>query len=104
MSLAEKLKKKQCNSKVVEVDGLQFKVTGLSMLARGEAVAAARNKKGSLDTHLLDRILLERCVADAEDGSTMTADEWAGVPSHIGKALLTVVFELVDASEVDPKG
>lgn len=109
MGLAERLKKKQCPHKLVEVDGIVFKVSGLSLRDRAECFAKGRNKKsGKADGTRTDAVFLSKCVSD-DNGDTMTADEWLDVPACITGPLMSVVIELngLDADDVeglsDPK-
>ena len=106
MNLSERLKKKTCKVESVVVDGDRYLVTGKSKLDRAKLYAAARKKDGLLDVDKLETSMLVACVS-GEDGSTATADEWNGAPSHITGPLLTAVMSVCgmdkDDLQRDPK-
>lgn len=108
MSLKEKLKLKKCPVERVTIDGETYIVTGLSLNATAKLTASCRNAStGKLNGDKLDRTLLEACVSDPDDGSTMTADEWGEVPRSITGPLVSVILNLcgLDKDDIqrDPK-
>ncbi len=107
MSLSEKLRNKKCPVERVTVDGMVFSVSGRSLNATAAITAKARKKDGVLQGDKLDRLLLEACVSDPDDGSIMTAEEWGDVPRAITGPLMTVILSLcgLDQEDVqrDPK-
>lgn len=94
MPLSEKIKKKACPSEIVTVLGDTYLVTGKSLNDAAAITAKARQKDGKLNGEKLDRMLLEACVSDPEDKSTMTADEWGQAPRAITGPLMTVIMSL----------
>lgn len=107
MSLSEKLKKKACKSERVTVDGDVFVVTGKSLNDTAAIMAKARKANGTLNGDKLDRLLLEACVTDPDDGSNMPADEWGGVSRHITGPLMATIMSVCgmdkDDFQRDPK-
>jgi hypothetical protein len=93
MSLAEQLKKKAVATSNVKVDGMEFVVTGKSKADRSKLMATHRKKDGKLDGDKFDSAALESCVSMA-DGSTLTASEWDGIPSHITGPLMSEVMKV----------
>ena len=106
MSLSDKLKKINCPSEIVTIDGIRFKCSGKSLLDGGE-ISAKANRKKNRKAGFLDACWLAECVEDADDGSKMTADEWMSQPKRITGPLIVVVMELNgldnDDLERDPK-
>lgn len=106
MTLAEQLKKKPCKVERVTIDGMLFVVTGKTKTERSEMAAKCRTKNGTFQGDKFDNMALELCVA-MEDGSTLTADEWGGIPAHITGPLMSVVLEVCgfdkDDVQRDPK-
>lgn len=107
MSLSEKLKKKACKSERVTIDGDCFIVTGKSLNDTSAIMAKARKANGTLNADKLDRLLLEACVSDPDDGSSMPADEWGGVSRHITGPLMATIMSVCgmdkDDFQRDPK-
>jgi len=102
MTLAEKIKKRGVKVETIEIDGLRFKVTGKTKRERGELFARGRNSK-TTDWETVENVMLEACVSDADDGSTMTAAEWAEAPSHISGPALSVVMSVCGMDKDDLK-
>lgn len=106
--LREKLKLKKCPVERVTIDGEVYIVTGLSLNATAKLTANCRSAStGKLNGDKLDRVLLEACVTDPEDGSALTADEWGDVPRSITGPLVSVILNLcgLDKEDIqrDPK-
>lgn len=111
MTLSERLKLKQCKNESVTVDGDVYVVRGMSKRERGKLFAQARKKDGTINTDLLEAILLEYCVSD-DTGSKATRMEWDVVPSHITGPLVAKIMEVCgldkddlekDEDDADPK-
>jgi hypothetical protein len=47
--------------------------------------------------------MLEACVADAEDGSKLTAAEWSEAPSHITGPIMSIVMSVCGMDKDDLK-
>lgn len=108
MSLLDKLKKIEVPSTTVTVCGIRFKVSGKSLLdgSKITADATAANKKRAVKLPV-DAFWLAHCVQDAEDGSTLTAEEWSEQPKQLTGPLLveTMRVNSLDDEDVerDPK-
>lgn len=101
MSLAEALRAKQCRSERIEVDGIAFLVNGKTKRERGALFARARDKNGNINSEKLESILLEACVCDANDRSTVPANEWESVPSHITAPLIAEIMRVCGLDKED---
>lgn len=103
MSLSDRLKKRSCPSEVVTIDGERFRVTGLSLNATAAITAKSRKKDGKLDGEKMDRLLLEACVSDTDDGSSLTAEEWGQQPRAFTGPLMSEVMRLcgMDKDDID---
>lgn len=107
MSLSEKLKKIPCKSERVTIDDAVFVVTGKSLNDTAAIMAKARKANGTLNGDKLDRLLLEACVTDPDDGSTMPEKEWGGISRHVTGPLMATIMSVCgmdkDDFQRDPK-
>lgn len=103
MSLAEELLKIPVAVEEVTVNSMEFVVTGKSLGDKSALLASCRKKDGSLNGDLFDQTLLAECVAVKADGSTLSKEDWAKVPSHITSPLLASVIRLLGFDEDDIK-
>ena len=105
MSLSERLKKKCVRARSVVIDGDVYNVKGLSKRARGELFAKARRKDLSLNTDVLESLLLSACVSDEAEDYASKAD-WDDAPSDITGPLVKVIMQVcgMDSEDLaDPK-
>lgn len=101
MSLLEKLSKKKVVTEEVTVDGDKYLITGMSLVGKGDLLASCRKKDGTLHGDKFDRAVLSACVSDADDGSKMTSEQWATVPSHITSPLIATAIKILGFDEDD---
>lgn len=96
MSLADRLKARNCKSELVEVDGEKFLLQGITRRERGELQAKCREKSsGRLDSHRLEGELLARCVYDPETEERVFQSHsgWDQVPAEITGPLISGLMQ-----------
>lgn len=98
MSLTEKIKARATRSEIVEVQGVKFKVSGLTLRERSEIFADCRKRK--LD---FDPAFLARCVRDAEDDSAATYEDWKEASADVAGPLMTLVMSVCGMDKDDLK-
>lgn len=104
-SLRERLKAKTIASESVIVDGDSYQVRGLTKLARGKLFAKSRKKDGSVNTDMLEGLLLTACVCDPETQQPLFQEseirEWDSVPSHVTGPLVAAVMQVCGLDKQD---
>lgn len=112
MSLLDKIKKIETPESIINVDGIKYRVKGLSGLDGSLVYAAhdATNKKrkaAGLKKMSLDYFFLAECVTDVESGESLTPEQWSTVPRKHTAPLVVEVMALngLDDQEIerDPK-
>ena len=106
MSLKEKLKAKRCPEKIIEADGDQFLVIGLSRLQRSVVMAQVRGPDGrTTDPDKLEKLFLCECVRDPETRErvieAIDINEWDDVPASIVARLVAAIADVNQLDEED---
>ena len=103
MGLLDRIQKIQTPESVITVEGIRYRVKGLSGFDASSMNpdAERENKKRKhlgLKRLSLDYFYLEHCVCEAETGETLTAEQWAGVPR---KHTAPIVVEVMNLNGLD---
>lgn len=98
MSLAEKIKRKERRSEVVEVQGVKFRITGKGTLGKSEVFANIRKHKLNIDC-----AFLAAYVTDAETGEPCTYEDWCNADEDISGPLVSVVMSVAGLDKDDLK-
>lgn len=112
MGLLDKISKVTMPQSVVTVDGIKYKVTGLSGLDSSALITDAerenkKRKQAGLKKLSLDYFYLASCVSESESGESLTPEQWANVPrKHTSPLVVEVMAQNgLDDQDVqrDPK-
>ncbi len=80
------------------MQGLRFKVVGLTLRERAEIFADCRKRNSTFDP-----AFLARCVRDAEDDSAATYDDWKEASADIAGPLMSLVMSVCGMDKDDLK-
>lgn len=98
MSLAEKIKRKERRSEVVEVQGVKFRITGKGTLGKSEVFADIRKRKLNMDA-----AFLAAYVTEAETGEAASYEDWCNSDEDISGPLVAVVMSVAGLDKDDLK-
>lgn len=112
MGLLDKIQKIAAPESVITVDGIRYKVRGISGLDASELHVASerenkRRKQSGQKRLSLDYFYLAACVSEAESGETLQAAQWAEVSRKHTSPIVVETMQLngLDNEDIqrDPK-
>ena len=106
MNLSERLRSKKPKVERVLVDGDIYLVSSKSKLERGRLFARSKKKDGSINSDMLESLMLEACVT-TEDGTNAPVQDWDMAPSYVTGPLINAIMSVngMDKDDLgrDPK-